>query len=103
MKKADFGGREKMGFFDLLWGWADNGPRNSSGPPLSVEEAPSCFVVRDHNGQTLAYVPFGDELSRFVAKLPTKIEARRIAVNIANVSGLVSKIADSKTVKSSWW
>ncbi len=91
-----------MGFFDLLWGWADNGPRTA--PPLSVEEAPSCFVVRDHNGQTLAYVPFGDELGRrWVAKLPTKIEARRIAVNIANVSGLVSKIADSKTVKSSWW
>jgi hypothetical protein len=30
-------------------------------PPRSVEELDACFVVRDHNGQALAYVYFGDE------------------------------------------
>jgi hypothetical protein len=30
-------------------------------PPWSVEEQPSCLVVRDHNGQQLAYVYFEDE------------------------------------------
>ena len=37
------------------------------------------------------------------AELPTKAEARRIAGNIAKLSGLVSETADLKTVKSSWW
>jgi hypothetical protein len=30
-------------------------------PPLSVEELDACFIVRDHNGQQLAYVYFEDE------------------------------------------
>jgi hypothetical protein len=93
-----------MGFFDLLWGWADSSPKNWSGPPLSVEEESSCFVVRDHSGKKLAHVDFEDELARrLAAKLPTKTEARRIAENIAALSDLVSKTADPKTVKSSWW
>jgi hypothetical protein len=95
---------EKMGFFDLLWGWADDSPKNWSGPPLSVEEEPTCFVVRDHSGQKLAHVYFEDELARrLAAKLPTKAEARRIADNIATLPGLVNKTAEPKTVKSSWW
>jgi len=28
--------------------------------PWSVEEQPACFVVRDHDGQQLAYVYFDD-------------------------------------------
>jgi hypothetical protein len=27
-------------------------------PPWSVEEMDACFIVRDHNGQALAYVYF---------------------------------------------
>jgi hypothetical protein len=30
-------------------------------PPWSVEELDACFVVRDRNGQTLAYVYFEEE------------------------------------------
>jgi hypothetical protein len=33
-------------------------------PPWSVKEQPACFVVRDHNGQALAYVYFEDEPQR---------------------------------------
>jgi hypothetical protein len=30
-------------------------------PPWSVEETDACFIVRDNNGQALAYVYFEDE------------------------------------------
>jgi hypothetical protein len=58
-------------------------------PPWSVEELDACFVVRDHNGQQLAYVYFEEEPGRrSAAKLLTKDEARRIAVNIARLPQL---------------
>ena len=55
-------------------------------PPLwSVEETDACFIVRDHNGQALAYVYFEEESGRrAAAKLLTRDEARRIAANIAS-------------------
>jgi hypothetical protein len=41
-------------------------------PPWSVEEQEACFVVRDHNGQQLAYVYFENEPGRrSAAKLLT--------------------------------
>jgi len=61
-------------------------------PPWSVEKSDACFIVRDHNGQKLAYVYFEDEPGRrSAAKLLTKGEARRIAANIAKLTGLSGK------------
>ena len=42
-------------------------------PPWSIEESDACFIVRDSNGQAVAYVYFEDEPDgRSVAKLLTR-------------------------------
>ena len=66
-------------------------PERCFPPPWSVEEADACFIVRDGNGQALAYVYFEDEPGRqSAAHLLTRDEARRIAANIAKLPGLVT-------------
>jgi hypothetical protein len=62
-------------------------------PPWSVEELDTCFVVRDHNGQQLAYVYFEDEAGRRSAAKPlTRHEPRRIAANIASCRSCCAKM-----------
>ena len=46
-------------------------------PPWTVEETAPCFIVRDHNGQALAFVYCEDEPGRrTTGKLFTRDEAR---------------------------
>ena len=55
-------------------------------PPWMIEEHNNaCFIVRDKNGQALAYVYFEDEPGRRSAKLLTRDEARRLAASFAKL------------------
>jgi hypothetical protein len=62
-------------------------------PPWSVEEMPACFVVRDREGQALAYVYFEEEAGRQSAsKLLSKDDSWRIASNIAKLPNVPRSI-----------
>ena len=66
-------------------------PRESA-PPWTVEELDACFVVKDSNGQRLAYVYYEEEPGRrSAAKLLSKDEARRITANVAKLPDLLRK------------
>ena len=71
-------------------------------PPWSVEDADpklerQCFIVRDANGQALAYVYFENQPGRRSgSKLLTHDEARRIAVNIAMLPRLLGRNGEAK-------
>ena len=52
-------------------------------PPWTAEITPNCFIVRDANGQQLAYIYYECEPGRrSAAKLLSEDEARRIASNM---------------------
>ena len=55
--------------------------------PWIAEETDACFIVRDANGQALAYLYFEEEPElRAAAKLLTRDKARRIGANIAQAA-----------------
>jgi hypothetical protein len=66
-------------------------PERNFPPPWSVDELDSCFVVKDANGQALAYMYFEKEpRRRFRRELLTRDEAQRIAANIAKLPQLIT-------------
>jgi len=58
-------------------------------PPWSIEERQACFIVKDGNGQALAYVYFEEPGRRSAENLMSHDEAGALALNIAKLSELL--------------
>ena len=62
-------------------------------PPWSIEERQESFIVKDANGQCLAYLYFEDEPQRRMSmKRLSRDEAFLIAVNIAKLPSVPRQI-----------
>jgi hypothetical protein len=61
--------------------------------PWRADKIPGGYVVRDANGQALVYVYSRDnDAEALQAKVLTKDEARRIAINGARLPQLLGKV-----------
>ena len=62
-------------------------------PPWSIEERQESFIVKDANGQMLAYIYFEDEPQRQMSmKRVSRDEAFLVAVNIAKLPSVPRQI-----------
>ena len=62
-------------------------------PPWSIEERTESFIVKDANGQQIAYLYFEDEPQRQMSmKRLSRDEAFLIAVNIAKLPSVPRQI-----------
>ena len=62
-------------------------------PPWSIEEGTTCFIVRNHDKQALAYIYYENEPGwRSSAKLLTRDEAFLLAVNVAKLPSVPRQI-----------
>ena len=66
-------------------------------PPWTIEEMPTCFIVRDANGHALNYTYYFSEEMNLSGEqydpltMLTKDDARRIASNVAKLAELLQK------------
>ena len=61
--------------------------------PWRADKIPGGYVVRDANGQALVYVYSRDnDAEALQARVLTKDQARRIAVNVARLPRLLGKV-----------